>query len=203
MTLPLKHIIAEMNKIAPLSADLQLRLHENTTRLEVPKDHILLKPDEVCNFLYYIEDGILCCTRVKDGKEYGAWLMQEGNIATSVDSFNFRLPSNEIIITITPCILHTLHWDLLEAYTEEEPAFRKVRQRLTDVYHSQAREMDIQRKAKPEEFYQYLQSVYGDNFNRIPDKVLYSFMAVSKNTFTKCKKIARANNKASKISRRK
>ena len=172
-----------MNDIQSMPLGLRLLLHETPERIELPKNHVLLRPGEMCGHLYYIEKGILGCYEKDGRKRVYTWLMVSGDIATSVESFNMRLPAKEFVETITDCTLHALSWEKLQQFTETYREFGAIRQHLTDKYHLQARNMDAQRKRTPEHFHDYLKKEYGDNLKLIPDTVLASFMGISMTSF--------------------
>ena len=161
-TLPLKHIIQVMNAIQSMPLGLRLLLHETPERIELAKNRTLLRPGEMCDNLYYIEKGILGSYEKDGHKRVYTWLMLPGDIATSVESFNMRVPAKEFVETITDCTLHALSWEKLQQFTETYREFGTIRQHLTDRYHLQARNMDAQRKRTPEHFYDYLKKEYGD-----------------------------------------
>jgi CRP-like cAMP-binding protein len=188
MTLPLKHIIKVMNDIHPMPQGLQLKLYDVTERLEVPKHQVLLQPGQMCNYLYYIEKGVVSCYETEEGKKIYTWLMQEGDIATSVESFNLRVPAKDTIETLTDCIMHTLSWQWLTDLTRSHWQFGAIRQHLTDLYHLQSRTVDAKSKRDPEQFYQYLKSLYRKNLDLIPDKILASYMGISLPTLYRHKK---------------
>ena len=171
-----------MNDICPMPGKFQLLLHQSIVRLEVPKNKVLLRPGQLCDHYYYIEKGILSCHEQEDDKEYCNWLMFPGNIATAVESFNKRVPSRETIRAATGCILHLLSWKHVQEFTDKQRAFARIRQVITDDYHLQAREMDNRRKRPPEEFYEYLKELYGENFPLIPRKLLAAHMGISEAT---------------------
>lgn len=157
----------------------QLQLMHSIVRLELPKNQVLHERGQVCDHLYYIEQGILSCHELIDEKEYCSWLMFPGDIATAVESFRSRTPSRDTIRTVTRCVLHLLSWKHTIDFTREEPSFGAIRQDLTDYYHWQAREMDTQRKRPPEDFYKHLKELHGELLDHLPRKLLASFMGIS------------------------
>lgn len=179
MALPLKHILEKMNGICGMPDKLQLQLLHSIDRAEFPKNHVLLRPGDICEYLYYIEHGMLSSHEVDDDKEYCNWMMFPGDIATAVQSFNYRIPSNEIVRTVHPSTLHLLSYQHLEQFTSDFTEFGNIRQRLTDQYHLQARTMDVKRKRPPEQFYEYLREAYAEHFHLIPRKLLASYMGIS------------------------
>lgn len=171
-----------MEKIRPVPAELKARLFETATLRYVPRNTVLLKPGEVCQHLYYIEQGILCCHEIEGKNKYCTWLMLEGDIATSVESFNNQLESIERITALEDCILHTITNVELEKICTEFPEFRIIRQSLTDKYHAQSRQLDVQRKRPPEQFFRYLAKHFPGYVTRVPTTVLASFMGIHRTT---------------------
>jgi CRP/FNR family transcriptional regulator, anaerobic regulatory protein len=188
MALPLPTQIDKMNSIHPMSDTLKLALYNTAKRKIVRAKDILLKPGEICDHLFFIEEGILSCYEKEGKKKYYTWLMFEGDIATSVDSFNNRVPSTEMIVAITDCILWTISWQENEDLTAGFPEYGFIRQKLTDHYHIQSRQIDAQRRRKPEQFYAFLVKTFPD-IVRVPKITVASFMGITEQTlYSKLKK---------------
>jgi CRP/FNR family transcriptional regulator, anaerobic regulatory protein len=181
MALPLTTQIDRMNGIHPMSDKLKLALYKKAKRRKVLAKEILLDPEEICNHLYFIEEGILSCFEIDGKKSYCTWLMFEGDIATSVDSFNNQVPSKEMIVAVTDCIIWTITWQDNEDLTAEFPEYGIIRQRLTDHYHIQSRQIDAQRRRKPEQFYAFLLRTFPD-IVRVSKKTVASFMGITEQT---------------------
>lgn len=169
---------------------LVIRIMSTAKQIFVPRNTVLLKPGEICDHLYYIEQGLLCSHEIEGKNRYCTWLMLEGDIATSVNSFNFRELSKERIESLEDCILHTITYNDLEAICQEFPDFRIIRQHLTDKYYNQAMQMDVQRKRPPEQFYSFLDEHkhFTQLVARVPAVVLASFMGIHRTTLHEIKK---------------
>lgn len=181
MALPLAFQIDRMNSIRPMRDRLKLALFKRAKRRKVRAKEILLKPGEICDYLFYIEEGILSCFEIDDKKRYCIWLMFEGDIATSVNSFNNRVPSKEMIYAVTDCILWTITWQENEDLTAEFPEYGFIRQKLTTHYQFQGEKIDCQRRRPPEQFYAFLLQTFPD-IVRVPNKTVASFMAITEPT---------------------
>jgi CRP-like cAMP-binding protein len=177
-----------MEKIRPLPEGLKWRLTNETERIEIKKKEIILKPGRICDHLYYIEKGLLGCYKQEEDRDSYVWFMFEGDIATSVTSFNARVPSTEYIIAVEPCILHLLSNQTLENICEEYPVFGAVRQQLTNLYYILSWDIGEARKKGPEDLYKFLQSTYQENLYRIPIVALASFMGIAESTLHRIKK---------------
>jgi CRP-like cAMP-binding protein len=179
MALSLNYIFDKFNSICPVPDKLQLQMRQCIIRIEVPKNHILLQPGQICDHYYYIEKGILSCHPLIDGKEYTGWLMFEGDIATSVPSFNNRVPSEETIRAATDCTLHLLSWQHANDFAIEYEAFRVIRYCLTFYYYQLNTQIIVQKNRPPEKFYEYLKEAYVNNFDSISRKLLAAHMGIS------------------------
>ncbi|HEV2481761.1 MAG TPA: hypothetical protein VGS79_18970 [Puia sp.] len=179
-----------MNKICAMPPKFELELLHSIERIEIPKNRVLLERGQICDHYYYIEKGILSCHELDDagGKEYCTWLMFPGSIATSILSFNERVPSIDIIRTEEKSVLHLLPWKNVDRFTRQSRQFAFIRQELTNKYYLQFSKMDAQRLRPPEQFFQYLETLYGDDFYRVPGKIMASHMGISETTFYEIKK---------------
>jgi CRP/FNR family transcriptional regulator, anaerobic regulatory protein len=181
MALPLTIQIDRMNSIHPMSDKLKLAIYTKAQRRKVVAGEILLKPGEICNHLYYIEEGVLSCFEIDGRQRYCTWLMFQGDIATAVDSFNNQVPSTEMIQAVTDCVCWTITYQDNEDLTKEFPEYGIIRQKLTDYYHIQSRQIDAQRRRKPEQFYAFLLRTFPD-IVCVPNTTLASFMGISEPT---------------------
>lgn len=97
-----------------LSADSKSALASSFKRLEFPKGKVLVKPDTICNYLYFIEIGLTRTYYFKDGKDITDWLSAENTFAVSIISFITRKPDRRAIELLEPSVLLSLHVDDLE-----------------------------------------------------------------------------------------
>jgi CRP-like cAMP-binding protein len=181
MALPLSNLIDRMNSIRPMRDKLKLHIFKTAKRRKVLAKEILLKPGETCNYLFYIEEGVLSCFEIDEEKRYCIWLMYEGDIATSVDSFNNRVPSKETIQAVTDCVLWTITWQENEDLTAAFSEYGFIRQKLTIHYQLQSDQIGTQRLRPPEQCYAYLVRTFPD-IVRVPNKTVASLMGISEPT---------------------
>jgi hypothetical protein len=190
MTLPLKHIIDKMNGICRMPPRFELELMHSIERIEIPKNYVLLERGQICDHYYYIEKGILSCHELDDAglKEYCTWLMFPGDIATSILSFNERVPSVDSIRAAKKCILHLLPWKAVDRFTRQSREFAYIRQTLTNKYYLRFSEMGAMRLRPAEQFFQYLETLYGDDFYRVPVRIMATHLGISETTYYEIKK---------------
>jgi signal-transduction protein with cAMP-binding, CBS, and nucleotidyltransferase domain len=76
---------------------------------------MLVKPDTICNYLYFIESGLTRTFYYKDGKDITDWISAENSFAVSVVSFITQKPDRRGIELLEPAILYSIHHDELES----------------------------------------------------------------------------------------
>lgn len=185
----MEQLLTELQKIIPLSDELELRLRKTAVRHEFKKRYKLTRPGQVCNRLYYVEKGILRLYVKSNNKEYSNWFMLEGDFATSVTSFFGNAPSLETIEVAEDCILWSVSRQELEDIYEQWPAFRKVGQRLTERYYCLDNRMKIYLMTMDkQEFYDYLVKERPNLVDRVPRKYLASFMGITVQSLPKTKR---------------
>jgi hypothetical protein len=180
-----------MSSIVRMSEALKADLFDAAERIDAAKRGILLRPDEICDYLYYIEQGVLGCYEIHGGKKKYSWLMFEGDIATSVTSFNLRVSSYEYIQPLTPCILHRLSYAKLKKLSDKYVKFKDIRQHYTDKYHIQAREIEQMRKRGHDELYDFLVQKWPGMVTLVPNAVFASYLGVSPSTLYEMKRARR------------
>jgi CRP/FNR family transcriptional regulator, anaerobic regulatory protein len=188
MALPLPSQIDLMNKIAPMPEGLKVSIFREAARLDLPKKYPLLKPGEICDNLYFIQEGILSCYELAADKRYYNWLMLEGDIATAVNSFNQREPSNEYIETLTACVLYLLSWQQVEKLCQEHAAFAAIRLYYTNKYHMQIRGIEAIRRRGARELYDHLEKTNPNMIAQVPNTVLASYIGVSESKLYQLKR---------------
>src|SRR4051812_7836488 len=84
-------------------------------KMELPKDHLLVKQDSVCHYIYFIGSGLTRTFYYKDGRDVTDWLSAEGDFACSIISFLTGRPDRRGIELLEDSVLWALHHDDLES----------------------------------------------------------------------------------------
>jgi len=182
----MKKVIALLSKYADMPIELKNELYEMTTRVEVRKFKTIHNRNEVCDKLYFIEEGLVCCYNQIDGetKEYCTWAYKEMDIITSVDSFETGQKSADRIIALKHCILWSITKQQFEYLTDKYKAFADIRRKLYEKYHRHTRDMEAMRQRDPEVFYNYLKTHQDYAYLlKLPKKHLAALFGISKSTF--------------------
>ena len=170
--------------IQPLSDPLRQYLISILRRIEVRRKGIILERGKVSKYIYFIEEGAVRAVRFEKGKERTAWLMMEGNIIVSVESFFLQQPSTETIEALEGCILHCISYEeLYEAY-KRFPEFNLHRGVILEKYYPQSEARNRMRLKKARDKFEELMINQPDLVGRIKDKILASYLGVSPGTFS-------------------
>ena len=153
------------------------------------KNELMLKEDEICNSLFYIDKGFCKSYYEIDGVIKNTAFFFENEIATNISSLGSGQPSE---FNIAACEeVHTLIFD-------KEKLFTAARQSLE--IEALGRHCIRQFATKQEEFsnlfklytaqerLEYLESKYPEMIQRIPLSQLASFLGVARETLSRIRK---------------
>lgn len=185
----MEEILSFLNSICPLSEALQQRLAELVKSKELAKRDILLNEGQISRAIYFIKKGIVRCYYKKDDVEVTAWLMKEGEVVVSVESFYDQKPSYEVLHALEDVeVLYITHHELEELYANF-PEFNTIGRVLTIKYLKfWNRQLFSLRMKSARERYNYLAVNEPDLMERVPSKYLASYLGMTEVTFCNMKK---------------
>lgn len=175
--------VAQFTTLSPESKE---ELSKHLTRLELPRGHILVRQDTVCNFVYFINSGLTRTYYLRDGKDVTDWISDENSFACSIISFITRQPDRRGIELLEPSVLYSLHYNDLESlagkYHHVETFFRKivsfglvqVQQRFDDLHFSTASQR-----------YQTLIATHPTFIQRVPLGMIASYLGITQETLSR------------------
>jgi len=169
-----------------LSAESKEALAAVLKRMEFQKDHVLVKQQTVCNYIYFIEKGLTRTFYYKDDKDVTDWLSAENMFAVSIISFLTRKPDRRGIELLEDSVLWAIHYDELERlykqYHDIERLGRmlvnfgiiQVQQRFDDLHFATA----LQR-------YQTLMNNNANFIQRVPLGMIASYLGITQETLSR------------------
>lgn len=172
------------NQIEPLSVELTDYLETTLKRKEVGKRSTLLDEGQTAKYIYFIEQGLVRGYYHFKNKEYTSWLMKEGDIFLSVQSFFFQEPSEEIIETLEDAVIHYITYDQLQFAYSKFPEFNYHRAVILENYYAQSEKRHKMRTKPALDRYKYLMDNHADLMGRVSDKHLASYLGVTTGTFS-------------------
>jgi CRP/FNR family transcriptional regulator, anaerobic regulatory protein len=179
-------LLKYLNSIHPLSLELIAYLEEHIQQIQLAKKEYLLKANQICTNIYFIEQGLLRCYYLKNDIEISSWFMKEGDIIISVQSFFRQQRSYEFIQAIEDCSLFYLNYANLQFIYNSFPEFNFIGRVLTEHYYQLSEErLYSLRMQRSNERYQYLNKHFPELILRVPSKYLSSYLGVSEETLSR------------------
>jgi len=93
----IQHFIQGLNEHLPLDQHEVQALEANLTTIECPKDHYLLKADEISQNFYFVLKGSVRLYYIKDGQEKTAFFYTENEFVSSYQSFIKQFPADHYL----------------------------------------------------------------------------------------------------------
>lgn len=175
-----------INGIRPLSPELTQVLPTYLSRRQLPKKTQLLVEGQVCDQLYFIEEGLARAYYYNNEEDVTAWFMPENNLILAVRSFFRQEPSYEYIELLEDATIVSIkHSDLQHLY-EQYPEFNYVGRVLTERYYvlSEERGLFLRRK-KGKERLEGLLKIFPQIFNRVPLKHVATYLGMKPETLSR------------------
>ncbi|MFC4231457.1 Crp/Fnr family transcriptional regulator [Parasediminibacterium paludis] len=118
--------IKYLNAYSKLS-DLTIeKLRANIITLELQKNQLLLRQDQICKHLYFVEKGILKQYYFLGDKAIIDYFATENKIVSSISSLFGQKPSNKIIEAIETSTLQAVSYEKLESLFLDNPDLERV-----------------------------------------------------------------------------
>jgi len=172
-----EHLLNHIRKLGPASDEALAQVARVFSVIELPKKQLALAEGDTCTHLYFVAKGCLRLFYLDDkGAEQTIQLALETWWMTDLDAFHRKGKSSFSIQAIenTTLLCITKHnWDsLLKAYPELEHYFRTIYER---AYAAALFRMKYFRLPK-DAFYELFRAKYPEFTQRIPQKILASFL---------------------------
>jgi CRP-like cAMP-binding protein len=152
----------------------------------ISKGKHLVKSGEMCDYLYFVQKGVLR-GYVKEGtKEITTWITPENHIVTSIKGFYLRIPSLKNIQAIEDCELIGIHYDKLQYLFENFIEMNIAGRKLLEQYYSDSEESAfISRLPKASSKYERFLLTHDHLANRIQLKYVASFLGITIETLSR------------------
>jgi CRP-like cAMP-binding protein len=182
----LESFFKEIGRFVSLSEESREALSGILVCREFSKRQIILKPNLICNYVYFVELGLVRTFYEKDGKEVTDWLSPENSFSCSILSFINRVPDRRGIEALENSRLWGLHFDelnsLYDQYHEIERLGRMiyglgvtlVQQRFDDLHFSSASDR-----------YKKLMDTNSTLIQRTPLSMIASYLGITQETLSR------------------
>lgn len=185
----LKHkhsFITFLQQFGTLQEDITIAIEQVVQQMEFPKKHILLKKGKVCNYLYFIQQGLARNFFDEDDKELTNDIVLEGELLVSFSSFISRKPSMETIELLEDSVLMAIHYDDLQNLYERFPIMERIGRMIAEHhYNSLAMKSYRLKFSNSTERYQYLFDNKIEIIKRVPIGITASYLGMSIETLSR------------------
>ena len=176
--------------LVPFSPDELKDILSHFEKEYVKKHQVLIKEGQVCNKLYFVEQGIGRSYYLKqDGKEVTQWFFGVGDFMSSADSFFQESPSFYYLEILEDSILHSISKEkmdlLLAKYHKMEKLVRLLTiELLTKVVHK----LNGIQFQTAKERYNYILAEFPDISHRVPLGHIASYLGITQETLSRIRR---------------
>lgn len=177
-------------KIVPFSPDELNDILSHFEKEYVQKNQVLLQEGQVCNKLYYVEQGIGRSYYLKkDGKEVTQWFFKDGNFMSSVDSFFQESPSFYYVEILEDSILYSISKVKMELLLAKYHKMEKfIRLLSIEMFTKIIHKLNAVQFQTAKERYDYMLSEFPDISHRVPLGYIASYLGMTQETLSRTRK---------------
>lgn len=160
-----------------------------TQIIEYRKNETILRYGEVCDSVYFIVEGLAMIKYEADiNREMVEWIMREGDVFISVQSYCWNIRSIETIIALEPTRCIVLPKTMVKALSKKYEAFNLLETHLLEHYHAKSDQRHKLSNKSASYRYEYLLKNEPWLFERTNDFVLAHYLKMTEQTFSRIKK---------------
>lgn len=182
-----QHLLQFLNGIHTLEPATIAKLKQFLRPIKKKKYDILLKPGDVCEKVIFITQGIVWAYRQNwKKKEITKWVMGEGDVIFSVESFINQEPSEEFQIAYEDIEGYYITYKQLQYLYDYHKEFNYIGRVLLEKYYvlSEKRNNAIRLTSAKERF-KTLQKNEERFLNRVANKHLASYYGITAETLSR------------------
>jgi CRP-like cAMP-binding protein len=182
--------IEELVEKSGLNAEAFFQIYGASKKMTFAKGEILVKQGEICNYLYYIEEGL---TRIyyydKEGRDVCLWFAAEKQIMIEVKSFFERTPSDYYIEALENTSVRVISLSKLNELLEKSHNLERFGRLLSlqFLYEANNRMMGQQFLTAKERYEDFI-TKQPEIYNRISLGHLASFLGITPQSLSRIRK---------------
>ncbi|HTD99265.1 MAG TPA: Crp/Fnr family transcriptional regulator [Mucilaginibacter sp.] len=176
-------IIAQITNV---SAESRQALSGISKKLELKKGHILVRENTVCNYLYFVENGLTRTYYYSDGKDITDWISPENSFACSVVSFISRKPDRRQIELLEDSVLWAFYYaDLEQLCSAHHDIERMMRLLVSSGLVQLQQRFDELHFATASQRYQTFMTNNPSLIQRVPLGIIASYLGITQETLSR------------------
>lgn len=172
-------LIQFLHMANPLTAEMEQDVRKALQVKELPKGRHWLREGEICNYITFIERGLMKIYTEINGKEVVVWFHKEFDAVISVKSFFKRVASRLAIQALEPTrIWYASYQDLYQIYGKH-PHFNINGRIITEEYYTISEDHVMLMHLPAKERYLKFLELFPWMHGRVKDKEIASYLGVS------------------------
>src|SRR6266700_2425233 len=124
-----------LDGIRPISDGLRIHLKAILTQRLYQKGDLILREGQISKQICIILSGLIRGFDWQKEQEVTTWLMKEGDIFYSPESFIEQVPYEESIMAIENCVVLGISYDQLQETYKLFPEFNRHGRIITEIYY--------------------------------------------------------------------
>ena len=178
-----------INGLIILTATQQSELSGLVTHESCLKGTLLLEEGQICDRIYFLEEGVLRSSCFVDGKDVTRWFSFPTHFATDYFSFVYQKPSENNLVAETDVTLLSLSYLALQELCRKDSVWIDLNRRLLEEYYLSTMERVTQfQTLSTAERYQQILAEFPDIETQVSLGHLASFLGMSQENLSRLRK---------------
>ena len=185
----MEEMLRFFNLLHPLSAELQIHLFQVFVKESYRANRALIQEGNVCDWLGFIESGLVKIYLVENGLEKILYYRKAGEVVSSYSSFYTHSPSRFCIRAMEDTTIRKISRSALQSLYSRFPEFQVTSRLLSESYCTELESHCLQAFLPLSKAYRNLHETESWLLSdpRIKDYMLAAYLNVDKATFSRFK----------------
>jgi CRP/FNR family transcriptional regulator, anaerobic regulatory protein len=181
-------VLQLLNTFGKMPPELNAHIGQILKKEFIPKGTEIVRDGEVSRKIFYLAKGMVVGLKWQKDQWVTTWIMRDGDIVTSPESFFTQTASNEQVIAAEDCEIWVITWEQLQEIYRLFPIFNLNGRLLTEKYYVQNLKLtDFMKRYTAKEKYSILLDTDEELTWRCPAKYLASYLNVNTTTLSTIK----------------
>jgi CRP-like cAMP-binding protein len=147
---------------------------------KIQKNEFIIRQGQICQYLYFINNGLLRMFYLKGGVEITRFFSCENEFASALTSFLTRKPTIENIQALEDCYVLKLSYNNLQVLYRTHPAWESFfRQLFQEAYIILTQRIEGLITKTAEERYNDLMNERPELIQRVPQQYIATFLGIT------------------------
>jgi signal-transduction protein with cAMP-binding, CBS, and nucleotidyltransferase domain len=167
----------------PLKPELKELLNQMISREYYEKNQIILKPGQIANRTWFMEQGTATGYMYTDNKKVTLWFRKDNKLIIPVKSFFTQKPSDIYIKVLEPSILYSITYDQLQEVKKNFPESHDYINKIIQENHEELEHRYVEfARLSSEERYMRLWKEFPSIFLKASAESIAAYLGISRKT---------------------